>query len=197
MRQPLETNDAPTIRRAGLHDIPALVQLRREMFEAMGVQDAAALDASDLACEHYFQETICAGRFHGWVAVTDDGTVVVVGDEMLGKPLDAADAVRMLSKLSGRDHRVITAVALALPDGRVLERFDVTRVWFRRLTAEQMRDYVATGDSLDKAGSYGVQSVGAVLVERVDGDFFSVMGLPIRLVTDLLTEGGMPYRFTR
>jgi GNAT superfamily N-acetyltransferase len=79
VRQPLETNDALSIRRAGLQDIPALVQLRREMFEAMGFQDAAALDASDLACEHYFHETIRAGRFHGWVAVTDDGTVVASG----------------------------------------------------------------------------------------------------------------------
>ena len=79
MRQPLETNDDLTIRRAGVQDIPALVRLRRAMFEAMGFQDAAALDASDLECEHYFHETIRAGRFHGWIAVTDDGTVVASG----------------------------------------------------------------------------------------------------------------------
>jgi len=124
-------------------------------------------------------------------------TVVVVDDGILGKPADAADAMAMLAKLSGRDHRVITAVALALPNGKVLERFDVSRVTFRVLTPEVIADYVATGEPLDKAGSYGVQGRGAVFVERVEGDFFSVMGLPLRLVVDLLAEAGEPYRLTR
>jgi septum formation protein len=88
-------------------------------------------------------------------------------------------------------------VALALPEGEVLERYDVTTVWFRELSSELISAYVATGEPLDKAGSYGVQGVGAVLVERVDGDFFSVMGLPLRLVVDLLDAAGRPYRFTR
>jgi septum formation protein len=124
-------------------------------------------------------------------------TVVTIDDQLLGKPVDTADAERMLSLLSGRSHRVITAVALALPTGEVRERCDVTEVWFRQLTPETIRSYVATGESLDKAGSYGVQGVGAVLVERVEGDFFGVMGLPVRLVVDLLEGAGRPYRFTR
>jgi septum formation protein len=134
---------------------------------------------------------------HPDAAVLAADTVVAVDGRLLGKPADTGDAERMLTTLAGRDHRVVTAVALALPDGRVLERHDVTRVWFRSLTPEQIRAYVATGDPLDKAGSYGVQSVGAVLIERVDGDFFGVMGLPVRLVVDLLAEAGMPYCFTR
>jgi septum formation protein len=124
-------------------------------------------------------------------------TVVTIDDQVLGKPNDPVDAERMLAQLSGRAHRVVTGVALALPGGEVRERYDVTHVWFRELSPELIRAYVATGEPLDKAGSYGVQGVGAVLVERVDGDFFSVMGLPLRLVVELLEEAGRPYRFTR
>ncbi len=124
-------------------------------------------------------------------------TVVVIDGEILGKPQDEADAQRMLGLLSGRDHRVITAVALAVPGGEVLQQCDVTRVWFRPLTPELIEEYVATGEPLDKAGSYGVQGVGAVLVERVEGDFFGVMGLPLRLVLSLLEAAGIPYRLTR
>ncbi len=124
-------------------------------------------------------------------------TVVTIDDQVLGKPADATDAERMLALLSGRGHRVITGVALALPGGEVRKRYDTTHVWFRELSPELIRSYVATGEPLDKAGSYGVQGVGAVLVERVDGDFFSVMGLPLRLVVDLLEGAGRPYRFTR
>lgn len=124
-------------------------------------------------------------------------TVVVIDGHILGKPTDAADAERMLHLLSGRKHQVVTAVALALPTGEVHERCDVTDVWIRPLGADTIRSYVATGEPLDKAGSYGVQGVGAVLVERVEGDFFGVMGLPLRLVVELLDGAGRPYRFTR
>jgi septum formation protein len=123
-------------------------------------------------------------------------TVVVLGDRVLGKPVSATEAERMLEALAGREHRVVTAVALAR-DGELWERCDVTRVWFRPLSRELIRAYVATGEPLDKAGAYGVQGYGAVLVERIDGDFFSVMGLPLRLVVDLLEAAGRPYRFTR
>ncbi len=124
-------------------------------------------------------------------------TVVVIDGEILNKPRDAAEAERMLATLAGRDHRVITAVALVQPTGEILQQCDVTRVWFRSLTPELIKAYVATGEPLDKAGGYGVQGVGAVLVERVEGDFFGVMGLPLRLVVALLEAAGMPYRFTR
>lgn len=131
------------------------------------------------------------------VPVLGADTVVVVDEDVLGKPADARDAERMLQRLSGRAHRVITGVAMVDGDGTVHERFDSTRVWFRDLTPEMIEAYVATGEPNDKAGSYGVQGFGAVLVERVEGDFFSVMGLPLRLVVDLLEVVGRPYRFTR
>lgn len=133
---------------------------------------------------------------HPGIPVLGADTVVVLGQELLGKPAAPADAIRMLRALSGREHRVVTAVALA-QDGEVRDRYDVTRVWFRPLTSEMIDAYVATGEPLDKAGAYGVQGYGAVLVERIEGDFFSVMGLPVRLVIELLEAAGLPYRFTR
>jgi septum formation protein len=102
----------------------------------------------------------------------------------------------MLARLAGREHRVVTAVALAR-DGRVHEACDITRVRFRKISPELIRAYVATGEPLDKAGAYGVQGAGAALVERIEGDFFGVMGLPLRLVVDLLALAGKPYSFTR
>lgn len=128
-----------------------------------------------------------------WILAAD--TVVVLDHEVLGKPESPRSAERMLHKLAGREHQVVTAVALSRND-LVHERCDVTKVWFRRLDDAQISAYVATGEPLDKAGAYGVQGYGAVLVDRIEGDFFSVMGLPVRLVTDLFALAGMPYRFT-
>jgi septum formation protein len=121
-------------------------------------------------------------------------TTVVVRDEVLEKPIDAADALRMLRKLQGRTHQVVTSVAL-VADETIHQATDVTNVVFRRLTDSFLEAYVATGEPMDKAGAYGIQGYGAALVERIDGDFFSVMGLPIRLVLELLERAGHGYRF--
>jgi septum formation protein len=133
---------------------------------------------------------------HPGAPVLGADTVVVLGRRVMGKPASPTEAARMLTDLGGRAHRVVTAVALAR-DGDVQDRCDVTRVWFRPLTAGMIEAYVATGEPLDKAGAYGVQGYGAVLVERIEGDFFGVMGLPVRLVIELLEGAGLPYRFTR
>ena len=121
-------------------------------------------------------------------------TTVIVRDEVLEKPVDEADALRMLMKLQGRTHQVVTAVALVHGD-QVHQATDVTNVGFRRMSEAYLRAYVATGEPMDKAGAYGIQGYGAALVERIEGDFFSVMGLPIRLVLRLLDEVGEPYQF--
>jgi septum formation protein len=123
-------------------------------------------------------------------------TTVVVRDEILEKPVDAVDALRMLRKLQGRTHQVVTSIALVAGE-TIHQATDVTNVVFRRLDDAFLEAYVATGEPMDKAGAYGIQGYGAALVERVDGDFFSVMGLPIRLVLELLDEAGQPYRFER
>ncbi len=121
-------------------------------------------------------------------------TIVVLGREVLEKPVDAADAVRMLMRLSGRTHEVVTAVALA-HRGEVRVKTDITKVKFRAITPALAEAYVATGEPMDKAGAYGIQGYGAALVERIEGDFFGVMGLPVRLVLALLEERGVGYRF--
>ncbi len=119
-------------------------------------------------------------------------TIVLLGEEILEKPQDAEDALQMLLRLQGRTHEVVTAVALRA-DSVVFEAVDVTAVTFRAAREGFLRAYVQTGEPMDKAGAYGIQGYGAALVERIDGDFFGVMGLPVRLVLDLLAEAGRPY----
>jgi len=121
-------------------------------------------------------------------------TIVVVGDEVLEKPASPGDALRMLQRLQGRRHEVITAICL-IAEGREHEASDTTAVYFRPATEELLQEYIATGEPMDKAGAYGIQGFGAALIERIEGDFFSVMGLPIRLVLDLLEQAGRRYRF--
>jgi septum formation protein len=128
-----------------------------------------------------------------WVLGAD--TAVVLDGEILGKPESPVDAERMLLRLAGNCHRVVSAVALARA-GVVHEACDVTKVWFRPMTEATAKAYVRTGEPLDKAGSYGIQGFGAVLIERIEGDYFSVMGLPVRLVTDLMRAAGIPYNFS-
>lgn len=121
-------------------------------------------------------------------------TIVVIDDEILEKPIDPADAVRMLSRLAGRRHEVVTSICL-VANGVEHVAQDVTAVYFRPATTAMLEAYVATGEPMDKAGAYGIQGFGAALVERIEGDFFGVMGLPVRLVLDLLAAAGRPYRF--
>jgi septum formation protein len=144
----------------------------------------ARLKATEVAARNPGREVLAAD------------TVVVLDGVILGKPADGAEASAMLRRLSGREHVVITAVALAR-DREVWERCDETRVRFRDLSDDTIAAYVATGEPLDKAGAYGLQGFGSVLVERIEGDCFGVIGLPLRLVADLLAAAGRPYRFTR
>jgi septum formation protein len=122
-------------------------------------------------------------------------TIVVLGDEILEKPSDAGHALEILRKLQGQTHDVVTSVALKT-DGRLSDRTDVTRVTFRSADDRFLRQYIGTGEPMDKAGAYGIQGFGSVLIERVEGDPFGVMGLPIRLVLELLAEAGVRYEFS-
>ena len=136
-----------------------------------------------------------AGREPGALVLGADTTVEVRG-QVLGKPSSPDEAVAMLKKLQGRTHHVLTAVALA-KDGRIEHALDVSDVTFRPLDNATIEDYVATGEPMDKAGAYAVQGKGAVMVDWIRGDFFGVMGLPIRLVIELLDRFEVTYRFTR
>ncbi len=119
-------------------------------------------------------------------------TVVAIGDRILGKPRDPEENARFLRLLSGQSHTVYTAAAVVAPDGRARSVLAAPRVRFRRLDEEEIRWYVATGEGLDKAGGYGIQEKGMALVERVDGDFYAVVGLPVAGVWEVLKELGYP-----
>jgi septum formation protein len=115
-------------------------------------------------------------------------TTVVIGDRLLGKPEDAADAVRMLEALSGRCHQVLTGICFRRPSGLIRD-FSVTRVWFVPMTTREIEDYVANGEPLDKAGAYAIQGLGSKFIERIEGCYFNVVGLPIALVYKHLHRG--------
>jgi septum formation protein len=132
-------------------------------------------------------------RAPGAVILAADTTVVLDG-RIFEKPVDAGDAVAMLTRLQGRTHEVMTAVAVAR-DGEVAQALDVSRVTFRPADRATLAAYVATGEPMDKAGAYAIQGLGAPLIERVEGDFFGVMGLPLRLALDLLGRFGHTYAF--
>jgi septum formation protein len=115
-------------------------------------------------------------------------TIVVCGDARLGKPADEADAASMLRALSGRTHEVVTGVAVVAPDGRRLADAERTCVRFRVLSAEEVARYVGTGEPFGKAGAYAIQGYAAPFVEKIDGCYFNVVGLPVRLLFDMLSR---------
>ena len=126
--------------------------------------------------------------------VIGSDTIVVVDGDVLGKPRDEAHAAQMLTRLSGRSHVVMTAVAVRW-GGRERSAVEVVGVTFHPLDVEEIRAYIATGEPMDKAGAYGIQGYGATIVERVDGDYFAVMGLPLQRMVRLMRELGVRYRF--
>ena len=134
-----------------------------------------------------------AARHPDAVVIAAD-TIVLIDGLVLGKPSDDADAERMLAMLGGQTHVVLTAVAVAYR-GELRSGVESVRVTFRPFTRERIRAYIATGEPMDKAGSYGIQGYGATLVERIDGDYFAVMGLALARMVDLLAELGLRYDF--
>jgi len=125
--------------------------------------------------------------------VLGSDTVVAVDGEILGKPVDAEDARRMLRRLSSRPHRVVTGVCLVeMPAGREVVGRAVTAVFMRAMADEEIDAYVASGESFGKAGAYAIQETGDRFVVRIEGDYDNVVGLPIRLVRDLAAALGHP-----
>ena len=117
-------------------------------------------------------------------------TVVVLDGAVLGKPEDEREAFAMLSALSGNSHRVYTGVTVLQGD-RAVTGHEETRVTFRELEPEEISHYIATGEPMDKAGAYGIQGLGALLVSGIDGDYFNVMGLPVFRLGQMLTGFGV------
>lgn len=126
--------------------------------------------------------------------VIGSDTSVIVDSDVLGKPRDPEDAMRMLRRLSGRNHDVFTGIAIASPHG-TFSTVERVRVRFRALDPEEYEAYVATGEPMDKAGAYGIQGFGSALVEAIEGDYFAVVGLPLVRTLELLRRAGWSYRF--
>ncbi|TVY04053.1 Maf family protein [Cohnella terricola] len=121
--------------------------------------------------------------------VIGSDTIVVLNGIAMGKPKDELEAVHMLRQLSGKTHEVYTGVScVKVSDGRTVTSHRVTKVRMRTLTDDQIARYVATGEPMDKAGAYGIQEVGALLVESIEGDYFNVVGLPVSLLAVLLEQ---------
>ena len=176
---------------------------RRELLTLVGIPHEvrpANIDerylAGELPREH--AERLARGKAAvilapGAVTIGSD-TIVVVDGDVLGKPRDDAEAAAMLRRLSGRSHVVITAVAASW-NGRMLSDVEEVGVTFRALSDEDIAAYIATREPMDKAGAYGIQGYGATIVERVDGDYFAVMGLPLNRLARLLESLGLTYQF--
>ena len=170
---------------------------RREILQQAGIPFAirpVTIDETPLAAESPRAYVSRLAREKARAAIAQPGeiilgadTTVVIQDEILAKPCDAADAIRMLMLLSGRKHEVLTGICLRGED-RMLEDIAETSVWFAPLTVQQIEEYVATGEPMDKAGAYGIQGRASKFVERIEGCYFNVMGLPVALVYRRLLE---------
>lgn len=178
---------------------------RRELLTLVGIRHVARpadIDESELPGEAPVPHVERLAREkahrlaerHPAALVIAADTIVVLDDAILGKPADASEACATLARLSGRTHVVHTAIAVAL-GGRTESAVESVAVTFRALDAEEIAAYVATGEPMDKAGAYGIQGYGATIVERIDGDYFSVMGLGLRRLVALLERLGLRYDF--
>lgn len=152
-----------------------------------GVLEPAAL-ARALALEK--ARAVAKGLGHGLVIGAD--TIVVYENNVLGKPEDPREAFRMLKLLSGTTHLVISSIALVNADtGKELVSHEITEVTFRSLSDYEIDSYIATGEPMDKAGAYGIQGIGGILVKKINGCYNNVVGLPLTLLVEMLEEMGV------
>ena len=177
---------------------------RRDLLNLIGIPHdvrPADIDESYLPgetprahCERLARGKVTAlGAEHEVVTIGSD-TIVVVDGDVLGKPRDRAHAAEMLRRLSGRSHVVMTGVAVRY-EGRAVSGLEEVGVTFRRLSEADIERYIDTAEPMDKAGAYGIQGFGATIVERVDGDYFAVMGLALNRLVGLCRELGLDYAF--
>jgi len=176
---------------------------RKELLEGLGLRVVvvsssyveenpadAHHDPSEVALRHALGKARLAAAGGPPVLIAAD-TVVEIGGEMLGKPADDAEAIAMLCKLSGREHRVYTGfVVFDRASGQKASGVESTTVRFAPLHEDEIASYVATGDPLDKAGAYGIQGRGGMLVTSISGDFYTVMGLPLARIGAAVRELG-------
>ncbi len=174
-------------------DLLTLIGIPHEVRPANVDEALRAGEAPAAYVERLAREKALALGDHDVVAIGSDTTVVVDAD-VLAKPESEADAARMLHRLSGRSHVVLTGVAAAWR-GRIASGVEEVGVTFRALSDADIARYIATGEPMDKAGAYGIQGYGATIVTRVDGDYFAVMGLAVNRLVRLLEDLGLRYPF--
>lgn len=156
------------VRAADIDETPRAGEMPRDYVLRMAEEKARAVHATE-------SETVLAAD-----------TTVVLGTEILGKPVDAADAKRMLRALAGRRHEVLTGVCILRSDGKKALQAESTAVWFSAMSADEIAEYVASGEPLDKAGGYAIQGIASRWVERIEGSYGNVVGLPMALVYRLI-----------
>ncbi len=133
------------------------------------------------------EEKACAVEMHSGEVVLSADTVVVIDGQVLEKPGNVADALRMLGLLSGREHQVITGICLRSESRTIIDTAS-TRVRFVPLTESELQSYAASGEPMDKAGAYAIQGLASKFIDRIEGDYFNVVGLPVALVYRRLKE---------
>lgn len=173
---------------------------RAELLRAAGIEfmvRAAEVDETPRAGEMPRDYVLRVAEEKARAVAADEGevvlaadTTVVLGGEIMGKPRDAADAARMLRTLSGERHEVITGICLRRGDA-VARDLASTAVWFTPLGDAEIADYVASGEPMDKAGAYGIQGLASRFIERIDGSYTNVVGLPVALTYRRLREFGV------
>ncbi len=164
----------------GILGIPFTVQ-HADIDESVRPGESPKAYAARLARE----KANTVARAHPGTLVLGADTTVILRDEILGKPMDAADADRMLRALSGKAHEVATAVCL-VKDGHAQEHVETTHVFMRAIPEHEIEAYIASGEPMDKAGAYAIQGGAAKWIYRIEGDYFNVVGLPLAAVWNLL-----------
>ena len=200
--------DGPVIRVAELNVVLASSSpRRRDLLSLIGIRHTVSPADTDESLRvgelpEAYAERLARAKAETVANSTPDAliigadTIFVIDDQVLGKPKDVGDAVRMLGILSGRSHAVMTAVAVT-HRGRTVSAVEIADVTFRALNESEISNYVATGEPMDKAGAYGIQGFGATIVRRIDGDYFAVMGLSLVRLVALMAELDVIYDFGR
>ena len=178
---------------------------RRELLELIGIRFTAApadIDESMIGeetggalAERLAREkaAVVAQRYPDAFIIAAD-TVVDLNGSLMAKPGTEAEAFEMLRALSGKTHTVFTGMACAF-NGEIISAIDEVSVTFRNLSDAELHAYIATGEPMDKAGAYGIQGYGATIVQRIDGDYFAVMGLSLVRLVNIMKQLGVEYRF--
>ena len=176
---------------------------RKELLEQIGLKftvDAGEVNEdisrkpnpTDLVKTISLEKATAAAARHPDSIIIAADTIGVLGNKLLGKPRGAAEAVAMLHMMSGKCHSVLTGfTVLDAGDGRTVSKVVETRVYFKKLSPEEIENYVRSGEPLDKAGAYAIQGIGSSLIDRIEGDYYNVIGLPLYALVNELKKFGI------